>query len=151
MRHFTRFVLMGMLVGLSTSAMHAFGQEAKEKEAPVIEQLLDLLLHRGQISPDEYIAFQEKLQKEQSSAVQIGFDRGRPFIASADGNFRFSLGGRLQVDFDSAEVDARTLTGLHLGDQWLVRRARLEVNALFFKWIDFKLEAEFTDPVGLRD
>jgi phosphate-selective porin OprO/OprP len=116
-----------------------------------MEQLLDLLLHRGQISPDEYITFQEQLQKEKSSAVQFGFENGRPFMRSADGNFWFSVGGRFQLDFDSAEVDARTLTGLHLGDQWLVRRARIEVNSQFFKWIDFKLEADFTDSQPLRD
>ena len=30
-RHFTGFVLAGMLVGLSMSGLNAFGQEAKDK------------------------------------------------------------------------------------------------------------------------
>src|SRR5215471_3910545 len=140
-RHFTRVILVGMLVGLSMCTLNAFGQEAKEKSA--LEQLLDLLLQRGQIDQEQYNALQEKAK--QDSAVEVGFDKGRPFIQTKDGNFRFNLGGRLQVDFDSAEVGARQLTGPHLGDQWLVRRARLEVNGQFYTWIDFKLEADFTD------
>src|SRR5262249_28724579 len=136
MRHVTWVVLVGMLVGLCMCALNAFGQEAKDKSA--IEQLLDLLLQRGQIDQEQYKALQDKAKQE--SAVQVGFDRGRPFIQTKDGNFRFNLGGRLQVDFDSAEEGARQLTGPHLGDQWLIRRARLEVNAQFFTWIDFKLE-----------
>src|SRR5215471_11186257 len=105
-----------MLVGLSMCALNAFGQEAKDKSA--IEQLLDLLLQRGQIDQEQYKSLQEKAKQE--SAVQVGFDRGRPFIQTRDGNFRFELGGRFQFDFDSAEDGARTLTGPHLGDQFTV-------------------------------
>jgi len=147
MRHIIRVVLVSMLVGLSISGLNAFGQEAKDKSA--LEQLLDLLLQRGQIDQEQYKALQDKAQQE--GAVQVGFDRGRPFMQTKDGNFRFDLGGRFQLDFDSAEVGARQLTGPHLGDQWLVRRARLEVNGQFYKWIDFKLEADFTDSQPLRD
>ena len=55
MRHFTQLVLVGMLVGLSMSAQNAFGQEVKDK--PVLEQLLDLLLQRGQIDREQYNTF----------------------------------------------------------------------------------------------
>ena len=58
MRHFTRIGLVGMLVGVSMCALHAFGQEAKDKSA--IEQLLDLLFQRGQIDQEQYNALQEK-------------------------------------------------------------------------------------------
>jgi len=44
-----------MLVGLSMSAQNAFGQEVKDK--PVLEQLLDLLLQRGQIDREQYNTF----------------------------------------------------------------------------------------------
>ena len=58
MRHVTWVVLVGMLVGLSLCALNAFGQEAKDKSA--IEQLLDLLLQRGQIDQEQYQALQDK-------------------------------------------------------------------------------------------
>ena len=149
MRHFTQLVLVGMLVGLSMSAQNAFGQEVKDK--PVLEQLLDLLLQRGQIDREQYNTLQDKAKKEQSTGVQVGLDRGRPFLRSADGNVRFDVGGRFQLDFDRAEDGARTLTGAHLSSQFLVRRARLEVNGQFFQWIDLKIEPDFTDSQPLRD
>jgi len=130
------------------SAPNAVGQE---KDKPVLEQLLDLLLQHGQINQEQYNTFQEKARKEQSTGVQVGIDNGRPFLRAADGKVRFDVGGRLQVDFDRAEDGARTLTGAHLGSQFLVRRARLEVNGQFFQWIDLKIEPDFTDSQPLRD
>jgi phosphate-selective porin OprO and OprP len=147
-RHFTRFVLVGMLVGLGMSAPTAVGQE---KDKPVLEQLLDLLLQHGQINREQYNTLQEQARKEQSTGVQVGLDRGRPFLRAADGNVRFDVGGRFQFDFDRAEDGARTLMGAHLGSQFLVRRARLEVYGQFFQWIDLKIEADFTDSQPLRD
>jgi hypothetical protein len=115
------------------SAPNAVGQE---KDKPVLEQLLDLLLQRGQINQEQYNTLQEQARKEQSTGVQVGLDRGRPFLRAADGNVRFDVGGKLQVDFDWAEDGARTLMGTKLASQFLVRRARIEFNAQFFRWID---------------
>jgi len=131
------------------SVPNAFGQAVKDK--PVLEQLLDLLLQRGQIDREQYNTLQEKAKKEQTTALQAGIDHGRPFIRSMDGNVRFDIGGRFQLDFDRAEDGARTLTGTQLGSQFLVRRARLEVNGQFFQWIDLKIEPDFTDSQPLRD
>jgi phosphate-selective porin OprO/OprP len=129
-------------------ALHAVGQE---KDHPALEQLLDLLLQRGQITQEQYNALQEQARAEHSTGVHVGLDHGRPFLQAADGHVRFELGGRLQVDFDRAEDGARTLTGAQLGSQFLVRRARLEVQGHFFHWIDLKIEADFTDAQPLRD
>ena len=104
MRHVTWVILMGMLVGLSMRAPNAVSQE---KDKPVLEQLLDLLLQRGQIDREQYNTLQEKARKEQSSGVQVGFERGRPFIGSADGNVRFDMGGRFQLDPRAFAVPAR--------------------------------------------
>jgi phosphate-selective porin OprO/OprP len=128
---------------------YAFGQETKDK--PVLEQILDLMLQRGQIDREQYNALQEKAKKEHPTTLQTGIENGRPFVQSADGNVRFDVGGRLQVDFDWAEEGARTLTGTPLGNQFLVRRARLEVNGQFFRWIDLRIETDFTDSQPLRD
>ena len=149
MRHLVRFVLVGTLVGLSMGPLNAFGQEVKDK--PVLEQLLDLLLQREQIDAEQYHALQEKAKKEQASAFQAGIEHGRPFFRSTDGNFQVELGGRLQEDFDAAKADTRTLTGARLGSQFLIRRARLEVEGRFFRWINFKIEADFSDSMPLRD
>jgi len=142
-------VLVGMLVWLGMGPLSARGQEVKEK--PVLDQLLDLLKQRGQIDEEQYNALQEKARKEQASAFQAGIEKGRPFFKSTDGIFQVELGGRLQSDFDASEADTRTLTGTRLGSQFLVRRARLEVDGRFFRWITFKIEADFTDSQPLRD
>ena len=123
--------------------------EAKEK--PAIEQILDILLQRGQITPEEYRSLQEKVKQEQaagkepSPAILAGIEKGRPFLRSADDNFRIELGGRLQTDFDAAEDGTRTLTGQFLGSQFLIRRARIDVDAIFYKWIRAKIQAELTE------
>ena len=136
--------------------------EAKEK--PAIEQILDILLQRGQINPEEYRSLQEKVKQEQaagvkepSAAVLAGIEKGRPFLKSADDNFRIELGGRLQVDFQAAEDDARTLTGQFLSSQFLIRRARIDVDAIFYKWIRAKIQSELSEgnnsstQVSLKD
>ena len=38
-----------------------------------------------------------------------------------------------------------------LASQFLVRRARLEFNAQFFRWIDVRIEPDLTDSQPLRD
>jgi hypothetical protein len=53
--------------------------EAKDK--PAIEQILDILLQRGQITPEEYRSLQEKVKQEQAAGGQgtgcgrAGWDR----------------------------------------------------------------------------
>jgi phosphate-selective porin OprO and OprP len=140
-----------MVVFLGVCSPAALAGEAKEK--PVIEQILELLLQRGQITQEEYRTLQEKARKEQAEmpAILAGIERGKPFLKSADDNFRIELGGRFQADFHAAEDDTRTLTGSKLGSQFLVRRARLNLDGRLYRWIGFRIEAEFTEGVSLKD
>jgi Phosphate-selective porin O and P len=131
---------------------------AEAREKPAVEQILDLLLQRGQITPEEHRSLQEKVKqehaagtKEPSTAVLAGIEKGKPFLKSADENFRIELGGRIQADFDAAEADTRTLTGASLGSQALVRRARLDVSGSFYQWITFRVEGDFTQNPSLFD
>lgn len=149
MRRIIPNVLVGMAVLLVVWLPGVLAGETKEK--PVIEQILDLLLQRGQITPEEHRSLQEKAKKEQASAVLAGIEKGKPFVQSADGNFRLEFAGRLQADFDAAEGDTRTLTGMKLGSQFLVRRARFELDGRLYRWAGFKIEAEFTDGISLKD
>jgi phosphate-selective porin OprO/OprP len=138
-----------MLVWFGMGPLSACAQEVKEK--PVLEQILDLMKQRGQIDEEQYRALQDKARKEQATAFQAGIDNGRPFFKSTDGNFYVDLGGRIQADFDAAEADARTLTGTRLGSQFLVRRAYLELAGRFFRWVNFRIETDFTDSQPLRE
>src|SRR5215471_13659094 len=131
-RHLMLCVVVGMLVWFGIGPLGACGQEVKDK--PVLEQILDLMKQRGQIDTEQYNALQDKAKKEQAAAFQAGIEQGRPFFKSTDGLFQVELGGRIQSDFDASESDARTLTGIRLGSQFLIRRARLEVDGRFFRW-----------------
>jgi phosphate-selective porin OprO/OprP len=151
------FVLsaIGTMMLLGVWSPPAPGGETKEK--PVIEQILDLLLQRGQITQEEYRPLQDKARQEQaagkepSPAILAGIEKGKPFLKSADDNFRLEFGGRLQADFDAAEDGTRTLTGPFLGSQFLIRRARVDVDAIFYKWIRAKIQTELTEGVSLKD
>jgi hypothetical protein len=93
------FVTITLVLGLWAPIAHA----GEPKEKPVIEQILDLLLQRGQISQEEYQTLQEKARrqrdagvKEPGAGVLAGIDRGKPFPQSPDGDFRLEIGGLLQ-------------------------------------------------------
>jgi hypothetical protein len=75
----------------------------------------------------------------------------KPYLASSDGAFRLELGGLLQLDYDAVDDDARGLTGSELADRFLVRRARIDLSGRAFQWVDFKIEADLTEGVSLKD
>jgi phosphate-selective porin OprO/OprP len=147
-------ITTAMLLGLWSP----MAQAGAAKEKPVVEQILDVLLQRGQITPEEYRSLQEKARQEQAAGVQdpgatvlAGIEKGRPFLKSADDNFRIEFGGRLQADFDAAEDGTRTLSGSALGSQFLIRRARLNIDGSLYQWIGFRIKADFTEGVSLKD
>jgi phosphate-selective porin OprO and OprP len=149
-------IVVAIAILLSVWPHLTFAGETEEK--PAVEQILDLLLQRGQITQEEYRTLQEKARQEQaagakepSAAILAGIEKGKPFLKSADDNFWIELGGRVQADFDAAESGTRTLTGQFLDSQFLVRRARLNVDGTLYRWIGFRIEAEFTEGVSLKD
>ena len=42
----------------------------KPKEKPTIEQILDIMLQRGQITPEEHRTLQEQVKQEQAAAAK---------------------------------------------------------------------------------
>ncbi len=155
------------LVLVVTIAM-GFSRAAAEEAGSVLEEILTIMRESGQITEAKKKALlerakregeqakaereaAEKAQKAQKAGITAGIEDARPFLRSEDGAFRLFLGGRLQVDYDAAEDKARTLSGATLNDQFLARRARIELSGTFFQWIDLRLEAELTAGVSLND
>jgi phosphate-selective porin OprO/OprP len=84
---------------------------------------------------------------EEKSALLAGWDRGRAFLRSADGNFETFITGYAQLDFrgyQSGSAPPNTL---------LVRRARLIVDGKVQKYFDYRIEGDFADTTNtiLRD
>jgi phosphate-selective porin OprO/OprP len=145
-----------------------------ETSSTVLEEILEILRKNGQISEAQKKALLERAAREAAERTKVqqataaprpasaepatkaaplvaGIDKLKPFLASPDGDFRVELGGRVQLDYDAVDDDARALTGSELADRFLVRRARLDLSGRAFRWIDFKVEADFTEGVSLKD
>ena len=118
------------------------------QSAQITEEQRKALLERAEREAREAKAEREQVEADRVAALTAGVENARPFLRSADGNFKIELGGRLHVDYDAAEGKARTLTGATLNDEFLVRRARIELTATFFKWILLQLEDELAQTPG---
>jgi phosphate-selective porin OprO/OprP len=155
------------LVSLVLLSVPAPPPEAIAAEAgSVLEEILNIMRQSGQITEEQRQALLERARREAEQAkaasqqaaakaapptpaapatgITAGIENLRPFLQSTDGNVRVELGGRLHFDYDAAEDTARTLGGARLTDQFQVRRARLELRASFFKWVELLVECEFT-------
>jgi phosphate-selective porin OprO and OprP len=143
------------------------GSAGAQDTMSVLEEILQILRRSGQITEEQRKALlerakreaeqakatREKIERERAAPVMAGIDRERlkPFLSSPDGDFRVELGGQIQLDYHAAEEGARTLTGSDLTDRFLTRRIRLDLTGRAFRWIEFKLESDFTEGVSLKD
>jgi phosphate-selective porin OprO/OprP len=156
-----RWVLALVVVVAVATSQRAAADDA----GTVLEEILTIMRQSGQITEEQKKALIERAQQEARMAeaerekeakdlagsFTAGIENYKPYFRTNDGDFKFELGGRLQLDFDTAEPDARALNGDLLKNRFLVRRARLELVGTMFKWVDVKLEADFVEGVSLKD
>lgn len=171
-RRWTRWATLALLMAL---ALVAPTPTEAQTQGTVLDEILEILRKNGQITEEQKKALIERAEREAERAkappvaaapgsaapeaaapakatpLVAGIENLKPFLASPDGDFRVELGGRVQLDYDAVDDDARALTGADLADRFLVRRARLELAGRAFRWIDFKVEADFTEGVSLKD
>jgi phosphate-selective porin OprO/OprP len=86
-------------------------------------------------------------EKQEEGAVTAGWNGSHPFIRSEDGNFEIEFGGRLHLDFRAYTADFAP------DPTFLLRRARLEMEGSFYKFVEYKIQADFADVEStlLRD
>jgi phosphate-selective porin OprO/OprP len=160
--------LKAWTLGLATVFLVA-GQAGAQGNTTVVEEILNILRQNGTISEEQKKMLLERaaqeqiraaeerakdkaqMEKDRMAALIAGVEKGKPYLKSADGDFRFELDGRVYLDYDVAEGDAKALTGPDLADRFLVRAARLGVTGQLYKWIDLKIEADFTQAITLKD
>jgi phosphate-selective porin OprO and OprP len=142
--------LAAVVVVLSTVVGSASAQDG---QSSVLDEILRILREKGQITEEEEKKLREQAKKEESSRIQAGIDKDslQPYLRSADGNYRLTLGGFVQFDYQTGQKDERALTGQDIIGQFLVRRARLNMTGEFFKWVGFRIEGDFTISPSLTD
>jgi phosphate-selective porin OprO/OprP len=111
-------------------------------ESQAHTHLADILLKKGTITKQEY----NELKKGTKDNVQVSTKGGHLKFSSADGEFKFQVGGRLMVDtavfYDDPELNNGTE----------VRRARIFIAGQVFNDWKFKLQTDFAgNEVTLKD
>ena len=110
---------------------------------------LDAIRQDLELKENAIKALEEHIKEEKSGAAEVKMsDKGIEF-ESRDGNFKFAINGRLQVDAQVNTSNGTTpATGANtpnrLADGATIRRARLGVEGTFFKDFDYKFEYDFT-------
>src|SRR5262249_14999806 len=83
-------------------------------------------------------------ETSQSGPLAGWDDRYGFFLRSADNNFFLRITGQIQADY-RAFLDGRDYTDI---DTFLVRRARLGIEADMFKYYEFRLLPDFSNAQG---
>ena len=129
----------------------AWTQEKKDDKA-VLDEVLDILKEKGQITEEKYPELKARAKKEGAGKILAGFEGWTPYIKSADGQHKIEFHGRIHFDMRAYEEGSRNLdsnrsnaspTRSDLLTNFRLRRARLGVDATFFKYLDFKVEGDF--------
>jgi len=124
----------------------------KPADKAVLDEVLDILKEKGQISEEKYQELKARAKKEGAGKLLAGFKGWTPYIESADGQHKIEFHGRVHVDMRAYEEGSRNLDGNRsnlsptrsdLLTNFRLRRARLGVDATFFKYLDFKVEGDF--------
>ncbi len=128
-------------------------------------ELIEILHRKGSITLDEYNLLKQAASADQEKAQTIQADikeevklvtRDLPKItttdkieiASQDGDFKWTLGGRVQLDAIAFNSDNRDF-----GSGTQMRRARMEIGGTFYQNWEGKVQYDFTGSgrAGIRD
>ncbi len=167
MRSFWQKVLVTVTVIMTALSLvvlpqQTWAQEKKDDKA-VLDEVLDILKEKGQISEEKYQELKARAKKEGAGKILAGFEGWTPYIKSADGQHKIEFHGRVHFDMRAYEEDARNLDSNRSNDSanrsdlvtnFRVRRARLGIDATFFKYLAFKVEGDFGEtgtPFVLTD
>jgi phosphate-selective porin OprO/OprP len=140
-------------LGIASVSLPSSADAAEKKtDKAVLDEVLDILRERGQITEEKYRELKDRAKQEGAGKLLAGFEGWTPYIKSADGDHKIEFHGRVHFDMRAYEEDARNLDsnrsnlGANRNDlvtNFRVRRARLGVDATFFKHLDFKVEGDF--------
>jgi len=138
--------LMGSFVKSDEAAAMAAGSKpAESTELAAVKEDLEL-------KTNEIKALQEHMTEAEK--VKVKMDTKGLQVESADKDFQFKLGGRIQADANYSGKDQYYENGapVEANDGTEFRRARIDFVGVFFKDWNFKTVADFADnKVAMKD
>jgi len=158
MKTFGRVFIIGLLT-FFLGLVPYMGKAAEQKS--VAEKILEILLDKGEITPQQYQELKEQAQAEQeilSKVEEEDWDvkwKNGLRADSPDGNFSIKLGGRIQIDWAAISADDEVEDALGsdfegFGTEF--RRARLFMSGMIYKVAEYKAQFDFAgDEVTAKD
>jgi len=126
---------------VAASMLASASAQASEKE------LLDVLLENGVISKGQHTALEKKFIKKSGTKVST---KGGIKAKSADGDFSFKFGGRVQVDAGYVDEDKDSGFDHNSGTEF--RRLRLFAKGKLHQDWGYKVQIDFADEgVSVKD
>lgn len=140
MRRFRVFIMVAL--SFVVASQSAWATEKKNEKA-VLDEVLDILKDKGQITEEKYQELKDRAKKEGAGQILAGFDGLSPYIKSADGQHKLEFHGLVQTDFRAFEEGSRNLNGTDLANNFRVRRARIRLDGALYKYLDYRVEGDF--------
>ncbi|MBI2902110.1 MAG: hypothetical protein HYY12_00785 [Candidatus Methylomirabilis oxyfera] len=131
-----------MALSFAVPSPPTWAAEKKDDKA-VLDEVLDILKDKGQITEEKYQELKTRAKKEGAGKILAGFDGLTPYIKSMDGQHRVDFHGRINFDLRAYEDDTRNLDGSDQKTNFLVRRARLSIDATLFKYLNVVVDGDF--------
>ncbi len=132
--------LMGSFEKIADKPVVAVPAPIAAAELATVRQDLDL-------KTNEIKALQEHM--EEAEKIKVTVDNKGLSAESADKNFKFRLGGRIQADANYSGSDDlyQGRTAVNANDGTEIRRGRIDFTGTFYKDWGFKTQVDFADNV----
>ncbi len=135
---------------VTAATLGSLSAQAADKE------LLEMLLQNGAITQTQYDTLIEKeaITKQDVDDIKVKLDKKGLQVETADKEFKFALGGRIQADATWQSNDQLVENGNHVeaNDGTEIRRARMAFKGVMWRDWKFMIEADFADDnVAIKD
>jgi phosphate-selective porin OprO/OprP len=134
--------------------MGSFEQSNQSNNASADKAALEEVKQDLELKNNAIKALEEHVYEQVKDAAEMKLGEKGVEFESKDGNFKFAINGRMQID---AQVNVNskqdnpvpgTTANNNFGDGTNIRRARLGIEGNFFKDFDYKFEYDFSRGNG---
>ncbi len=115
--------------------------KALEERVKILEQKLEEVQ-----KVTEKVQEQEKIIKEKKATPAFSFWKNDFYLETPDGNFSMRIRGNIHFDMKAYGGNSKNPS-----PQFDIRRARADFQGTFYKYITFRLQAEFADSPYIRN